>query len=259
MRLSAFLLLCAFPASAQLTLESALRNLSQGALRHAAAAKAPKRRVFPLTLTPAAPAQDPLLLDEPLSGLRDRALSAATVELAGRSWSVGVVTDADYDEFYAVLRSGGDTIVSPLAPLGRFLDDTGVLISDDEGPVLRLNARISLLHPINGTSIVAVDAEDGSKDSFTVGQLVEQLKARGHVVTVGRATYHLFVLPEADGDRLSAERSLYLVRIAGTRTRGYAVRETALRPGIPYRVTMGPDSLTLLKTADERLVIRSVP
>lgn len=259
MRLSAFLLLCAFPASAQLTLESALRNLSQGALRHAAAAKAPKRRVFPLTLTPAAPAQDPLLLDEPLSGLRDRALSAATVELAGRSWSVGVVTDADYDEFYAVLRSGGDTIVSPLAPLGRFLDDTGVLISDDEGPVLRLNARISLLHPINGTSIVAVDAEDGSKDSFTVGQLVEQLKARGHVVTVGRATYHLFVLPEADGDRLSAERSLYLVRIAGTRTRGFAVRETALRPGIPYRVTMGPDSLTLLKTADERLVIRSAP
>lgn len=259
MRPFALLLLCAAPASAQLALEPAFRDLSAGARLFSAAAKAPKRRVFPLTLVPVAPAQDPLLLDEPLSALRDAALSAASVDFAGRSWQVGVVTDADYDEFFVALRSGGETIVSPLAPLGRFLQREGVVVSDEDGPLLRLNARISLLHPINGTSIVAVDAEDGSRDSFTVGRLVDQLKARGRVLTLGRTVYHLFVLPEAAGDRLSAERSLYFVRIAGTRTRGYAVRESALQAGVPYRATLGEHAVTLLRTTDERLVVRAAP
>lgn len=255
MRPLLILLLCAPPAAAAPALLPAYAELS-GLARHLAAAKAPKRKVFPLALQPAAPARTPPLLDAPLSELRDAPLSAVTATVAGRAWTLGVVTDADYDEFFVVLRSGGDTVVSPLAPLGRFLEKGGVVVSGDEGPLLRLNARISLLHPINGTSIVAVDAEDGSRDDFTIGELVEALKARGRAVAAGRRTYHVFVLPEAENGSLSAERSVYLVRIAGTRTRGYAVRESALEPGRPYRIVMGEQALTLLKTTDDRLVIR---
>lgn len=246
------LLLCASAAAAE-----PLPPLYAGLARHLAAAKAPARKVFPLALQPAAPAQTPLLLDVPLAELRDAPLSAVTVEADGRSWTLGVVTDADYDEYFVVLRSGGETVVSPLAPLGRFLERGGVLVEGEDGPLLRLNARISLLHPINGTSIVAVDAEDGSRDAFTIGRLVEALKLRGRAVRAGEHVYHLFVLPVAVDGGLSAERHVFLIRIAGTRTRGYAVREDALEPGRPYRVVVGETPMTLLKTADERLVIRS--
>jgi hypothetical protein len=246
------LLLCASAASAE-----PLSPVYAGLARHLAAAKAPARKVFPLALRPAAPAQTPLLLDVPLAELRDAPLSAVSVEADGRRWSLGVVTDADYDEFFVVLRSGAETIVSPLAPLGRFLERGGVLVEGEDGPLLRLNARISLLHPINGSSIVAVDAEDGSRDAFTIGRLVEALKLRGRAVRAGEHVYHLFVLPVAANGALSAERHVFLIRIAGTRTRGYAVREDALEPGRTYGVTVGETALTLLKTGDGRLVIRS--
>jgi hypothetical protein len=246
------LLLCASAASAE-----PLSPVYAGLTRHLAAAKAPARKVFPLALRPAVPAQTPLLLDVPLAELRDAPLSAVSVEADGRTWSLGIVTDADYDEFFVVLRSGAETIVSPLAPLGRFLERGGVLVEGEDGPLLRLNARISLLHPINGSSIVAVDAEDGSRDAFTIGRLVEALKLRGRAVRAGEHVYHLFVLPVAANGALSAERHVFLIRIAGTRTRGYAVREDALEPGRTYGVTVGETALTLLKTGDGRLVIRS--
>lgn len=248
------LLLCVSAAAAE-----PLSPVYAGLTRHLAAAKAPARKVFPLALQPVAPAQAPVLLDVPLTELRDAPLSAVTVDADGRTWGLGVVTDADYDEYFVVLRSGAETIVSPLAPVGRFLERGGVLVEGEDGPLLRLNARISLLHPINGTSIVAVDAEDGSRGAFTVGQLVEALKRRGRAVRCGEHVYHLFVMPVAAGGALSAERHVFLIRIAGTRTRGYAVREDQLEPGRSYRVTVGETAMTLLKTTDGRLVLRQAP
>lgn len=261
MRFFLILLFCAAPASAQLELGRAYGNLSRvvaGGLAQAPAKK-PKRRIFPLALAPVAPDRSaPLLFDSPLAQMRDRPLSAVTASAGGRTWSLGVVTDADYDEFFLVLRDGADVVVAPLAPVGRFLEDGGVTVSDEDGPLLRLNARVSLLHPINGTSIVAVDVDDGSKDSFTVGELVASLKALGGTFSAGGQDFSVFVLPEAgaDGRSLSGERSIYLARIAGMRSRAWAVRESALEPGRPYRVVVSERALVLLKTVDGRLLVR---
>ncbi|MCR4296305.1 MAG: hypothetical protein NUW21_12280, partial [Elusimicrobia bacterium] len=167
--------------------------------------------------------------------------------------------DAGYDDFYLVLTSGRERLLAALAPLKRFLAEEGVVVSGEDGPVLRLNARISLLHPINGTSVVAVDAAGGRKtrDSFTVGELVEALKSKGRSFKAGALELHLFVMPEAaeGGGRLSGERSIFLTRFAGMKSKGYALRESALAPGVPVRVAAFDRLLVLLKTADGRLVV----
>ncbi len=255
------LLLAAVPASAQPSLSAAHASLSQLASRHLAAARTPPRRVFPLALTPVAPPSTALLLDAPLAALRDRPLSAMSATVGGRDWTLGVVTDAAYLDFFVVARSGAETVVEPLAPMGRFLESGGVVVSDEDGPGLRLNARINILNPLNWTSIVAVDADGGraaGRDSFSVGEFVESFKATGRVFRAGDQEFHLFVMPvaAAGGASLSAERSVFLVRIAGTRTRAWAVREAALETGRAYQASISGRALFLLKTADDRLVIR---
>ncbi len=263
MKLALVLLLAAASARAQVTLESAASDAA-AAVRAAreAAAKEKKRRVFPLAAAPALPGDlsAPLLLDAPLSELRDGPLAAVSTEISGRTWRVGVTADPGWDDFYLVLTSGADRLLAPLSPLGRFLDDEGVVVSDDEGPVLRFNARISLLHPINGTTVIAVDAENAraARDSFTIGELVDALKATGRAFKAGRDEILAFSLSEAaeGGGSLSGERSILLARIDGTKTRAWRVRESALTPGLPVRATIAGRVLVLLKTADERLVIR---
>lgn len=255
-------LLAAVPLRAA-PLEDALEDAA-AAVRsaRAAAAKEKKRRVFPLPAAPALPGDvsAPLLLDAPLADLRDGALSAVATEISGRTWKVGVTADPGWDDFYLVLTSGSDRLLAPLSPLGRFLEPEGVVVSDDEGPVLRFNARISLLHPINGTTVIAVDAENAraGRDSFTVGELVDALKATGRSFKAGRDEMLAFSLSEAaeGGARLSGERSILLARLDGTKTRAWWVRESALTPGLPVRAAVAGRVLVLLKTADGRLVIR---
>lgn len=253
------LLLAVAPARAGFHLEDAFADLSKAAAE--AAKKEKKRRIFPLAPLPALPgdAARPAALDEPLAGLRDAALSAVSVDIAGRTWDVGAVPDAGYDDFYLVLTSGRESLLAALAPLKRFLSNEGVVVSGEEGAVLRLNARISLLHPINGTSVVAVDAAGGVKtrDSFTVGELVEALKSKGRAFKAGGLELHLFVMPEAaeGGAALSGERSIFLARFAGMKSKGYALRESALAPGVPVRVAAFERLLVLLKTADGRLIV----
>ncbi|MCR4296829.1 MAG: hypothetical protein NUW21_14950, partial [Elusimicrobia bacterium] len=142
-------LLAAAPARAGFRLEDAFADLSKAAAE--AAKKEKRRRIFPVAPLPALPgdAALPAAFDAPLAEMRGAALSAVTVDIAGRTWDVGAVPDAGYDDFYLVLTSGGERLLAALAPLKRFLSDEGVVVSDEEGPVLRLNARISLLHPIN--------------------------------------------------------------------------------------------------------------
>ena len=253
-------LLAAVPARAAFDFEAAIAQLSKEAVE--AAKKEKKRKIFRLAPVPALPsdaARTPVL-DTPLAGLRDAALSAVTVELAGRKWSVGPTTDEGYDDFFLVLTSGAERLIAALSPLGRFLEPAGVVVSDEDGPVLRLNARISLLHPINGTTVIAVDAAGSRKnrDSFTVGELVESLKAKGRAFTAGDQQFHLFVSPvaSADGTSLSSERSIFLTRFAGMKSRGWALPESALAPGVPARVTASGRILVLLKTADDRLIVR---
>ena len=253
------ILLAAVPARAGFRLEEAFADLSKEAAE--AAKKEKKRRIFPLEPVPALPgdAALPAAFDAPLAGLRDAALSAVSVDIAGRTWAVGAVPDAEYDDFYLVVTSGRERLLAALAPLKRFLSDGGVVVSGEDGPVLRLNARISLLHPINGTSVVAVDAAGGLKtrDSFMVGELVEALKAKGRGFKAGGLELHLFVLPEAaeGGAALSGERSIFLTRFDGMKSKGYALRESALAPGAAVRVAAYGRTLVLLKTADDRLLI----
>ncbi len=259
MRIWVLLLLLAVPARAGFDPESAIFQLSAPAAE--AAKKEKKRKIFPLAPIPALPADFnlPKALDEPLAALRDASLAAVSVTIAGIDWNVGATTDAEYDDFHLVLTSVNDRLLAPLSPLGRFLESAGVVVSDEDGPVLRLNARISLLHPINGTSVVAVDAAGGSKkkDSFTVGELVDALKAKGRSFKAGDQELHLFVQSEAsaDGKRLG-ERSIYLARFSGMKSRAWALRESALEPGKPVRVFAAGRVLVLLKTADGRLIVR---
>ncbi len=253
------LLLAAAPASAGFRLEDAFADLSKAAAE--AAKKEKKRKLFPLASVPALPgdAALPPVFDAPLAELRDAALSAVTVDIAGRTWDVGATADAEYDDFYLVLTSGRERLLAALAPLRRFLRDEGVVVSGEEGPVLRLNARISLLHPINGTSVVAVDAVVGRKtrDSFTVGELVEALKSKGRAFRAGDVELHLFLQSEAaaGGSALSSERSIFLARFAGMKSKGYALRESALAPGVPVRVPAFGRVLVLLRSADGRLIV----
>lgn len=253
-------LLAAAPARAGLNLEAVFADLSKAAAE--AAKKAKKRKVFPLVPAPAlaSDAALPALLDAPLAELRDAALSAVAVDIAGREWAVGPATDAEYDDFYLVMTSGGERLMAALAPLSRFLREEGVVVSDEDGPVLRLTARISLLHPINGTTVLAVDASGGRKnrDSFTVGELIDAVKSKGRAFKAGELDLHLFVQPEvsADGSALSSERSIILARFAGMKSRGWALRESALEPGRHARVQVFGRILVLLKTADGRLSVR---
>lgn len=255
-------LLAAVPARAGFNLEGAFSELTLTAAE--AAKKAKKRKIFPLAPVPALPADAglPAAFDAPLTELRDAALAAVTVDIAGREWSVGAATDPEYDDFHLVLTSGAERLLAPLAPLKRFLCEEGVVVSGEDGPVLRLSARISLLHPINGTSVVAVDAAGSRKnrDSFTVGELVEALKSKGRAFRAGDLELHLFVQPEAtaDGSALSGERSIFLTRFAGMKSRGWAMRESALEPGKPVRVQAFGRTLVLLKTAEGRLIVRDV-
>lgn len=258
-RIWVLLLLLAAPARAGFDLEASFSQLSATAAEQAKKSK--KRKIFPLAPIPALAADLnlPKALDARLAELRDASLAAVSVTIGGRDWKVGAATDAEYDDFHLVLTSAADLLLAPLAPLGRFLESAGVVVSDEDGPVLRLNARISLLHPINGTSVVAVDAAGGSrkKDSFTVGELVEALKAKGRSFKAGDQDLHLFVQSEAsaDGKRLG-ERSIYLARFAGMKSRGWALRESALEPGKPVRVFAAGRVLVLLKTTDGRLIVR---
>lgn len=254
------ILLAAVPARAGFGLEAAFADLSKAAGE--AAKKAKKRKIFPLAPAPAyeSDASLPAVLDAPLAELQDAGLSAVTVDIAGRAWDVGAAADEEYDDFYLVLTSGRERLLAALAPLKRFLSDEGVVVSGDSGPVLRLNARISLIHPINGTSVVAVDAAAGRKtrDSFTVGELVEALKSKGRAFRAGDLELHLFVQPEAaaGGTRLAGERSIFLARFAGMKSRGWAMRESALEPGKPVRAEAFGRTLVLLKTGEGRLVVR---
>lgn len=258
-RIWVLLVLLVAPARAGFDLEASFTQLSTTAAE--AAKKAKKRKVFPLAPVHALPADMnlPKALDARLDGLRDASLAAVSVTIGGRDWKVGAATDAEYDDFHLVLTSAVDLLLAPLSPLGRFLDSAGVVVSDEDGPVLRLTARINLLHPINGTSVIAVDAAGGSrkKDSFTVGELVEALKSKGRAFRAGDQELHLFVQPEAseDGKRLG-QRSIYLARFAGMKSRGWALRESALEPGKPVRVFAAGRVLVLLKTADGRLIVR---
>ncbi|MEQ1919501.1 MAG: hypothetical protein ABL955_09890 [Elusimicrobiota bacterium] len=253
-------LLAALPARAGLGLEGAFAELSKSAA--GAAQKAKKRKIFPFLPVPAleADASLPVVLDAPLPELRDAAMSAVTVYTAGREWTVGATTDEEYDDFHLVLTSGARRLLAPLAPLRRFLSDEGVVVSGEDGPVLRLNARISLLHPINGTSVVAVDAAGGQKTggSFEVGELIDALKSKGRAFSAGDLELHLFVQSEAaaDGKDLSGERSIFLARFAGMKSRGWAIRESALAPGKPVRGQAFGRILVLLKTEGGRLIVR---
>ncbi len=262
MRLFALLLALAMPVRAEFDLENVFAQASDAAKARAAAAKEKKRRVFPLETAPARPAEfsAPLALDAPLSELRDGPLEAVRVTIDGKDWLVGVTADAGFDDFYLVLTAGGERLIAPLAPIGRFLEDGGVVVSDDEGPALRLSARISLLHPITGTTVIAVDPAGGkaSKDSFSVGELVDALKAKGRGFKAGDQDIHAFVLSEAEegGAALSAERSIVFVKFAWTKTKAFSVRESALQPGTPVRVNAFGRILILNKTVDGRLVVR---
>lgn len=253
-------LLAAAPARAGFQLEGAFADLSRAAAE--AAKKERSRKINPLWPLPALPSDAalPAALDAPLAGLRDASLTAVTVDLAGRRWAVGATVDGEYDDYYLVLTSGGERVLAPLAPLGRFFEDGGVLVSDEDGPVLRLSARLSLLHPINGTSIVALAPEGGrgGRDSFTVGELIEGLKAKGRAFRAGGVELHLFVQAEAaaDGSRLSNERSIFLARFDGMKTRAWAMRESLLVPGKPVRARAFGRMLVLLRTADGRLIVR---
>ena len=252
-------LLVAVPARAGLSLESSFAELTLTAAE--AAKKAKKRRIFPLAATPALAADTalPPVLDAPLAELRDAALSAVTVDIAGREWKVGAVTDEEYDDFYLVLTSGAERLIAALSPLGRFLEPAGVVVAGEDGPVLRLNARISLLHPINGTTVIAVDAAGGSKtrDSFAVGELIAALKAKARVFTAGDQELLLYVQPEAAGGGTRiGERSIFIARFAGMKSRAWAIRESALDDGAPVRVEAAGRILVLLKTTDGRLVVR---
>lgn len=258
-RIWALIVLLAVPARAGFDPESAIFQLSTPAA--AAAKKEKKRKIFPLAPVPSLPADFnlPKALDARLTELRDASLAAVTVTIAGVDWRVGAATDAEYDDFHLVLTSAADVLLAPLSPLGRFLEDAGVVVSDEDGPVLRLNARISLLHPINGTSVIAVDAAGGSKkkDSFTVGELVDALKVKGRAFKAGSQELHVFVQPEAtaDGKRLG-ERSIFFARFSGMSSRAWALRESALEPGRPVRVFAAGRVLVLLKTTDGRLIAR---
>lgn len=261
MKLALALLFIAASARAGL-FESMLADASASArAAKEALAKEKNRRVFPLAPRPASPSDvsAPLLLDVPLAVLRDGPLNAVGADVGGRHWTVGVTADAGWDDFYLVLTSGADRMLVPLAPIGRFLEPAGVVVSDDDGPVLRLNARISILHPINGTTVVAVDAENGrAKDSVSVGELVEALKAKGRSFRAGEQEVHVFSLTEAaeGGKTLSGERAIVLARIAATKTKAWSIRESALEPGRPVRVEMASRLVVVLKTVDGRLVIR---
>lgn len=253
-------LLAAVPSRADFGLEASFAELSKEAA--AAAKKAKKRRIFPMSAIPALVGDDALsaVLDAPFAELRDASLSAVTTLVAGREWKVGATTDGDYDDFYLVLTWGGERLLAALSPLGRFLKSEGVVVSGEDGPVLRLNARISLLHPINGTAVVALDASGGggNQDSFTVGELIESLKARGRAFTAGDVELYLFVQSEAEdgGTGLSAERSIFFARFAGIKSKGWAIRESALEPGKAVRVLAAGRILVLLKTSDGRLIVR---
>ena len=255
------LLLAAVPARAGFELEAIFADASKAAAQ-AAAKKEKKRRVFPLSVVPAHPADfsAPLKLDAPLSDLRDGPITAVPAEIGGKAWTVGVTADAGFDDFYLVLTSGVERTLVALSPLGRFLEPAGVLVADEDGPVLRLNARISLLHPINGTTVIAVDPAGGKlgRDSFTVGELVDALKATGRSFKAGDLELHAFVLREAEegGAKLSGESSIVLTRLAGTKTRAWSVRESALEPGRPVRTEAFGRVLILLKTTDDRLIVR---
>lgn len=254
------ILLAAVPARAGFSLEAAFADVSKAAAENAKKAK--KRRIFPLAPAPAyeSDAALPAVLDAPLAELRDAALSAVTVNIAGRTWDVGAAPDAEYDDFYLVLTSGRERLLAALAPLKRFLSGEGVVVSGEDGPLLRLNARISLIHPINGTSVVAVDAAAGrgTRDSFTVGELIEALKSKGRAFRAGDVELHLYVQPEAaaGGAGLSGERSIILARFAGMKSRGWAMRESALEPGKALRAEAFGRTLVLLKTGEGRLVVR---
>lgn len=253
-------LLVAVPARAGFQLEGAFADLSRAAAE--AAKKARARKINPLRPVLALPSDAalPAALDFPLAHLRDASLAAVVVDLAGRRWTVGATVDAEYDDYHLVLTSGGERLLAPLAPLGRFFEDGGVLVSDEDGPVLRLSARLSLLHPINGTSVVALAPEGGrgGRDSFTVGELIDALKSKGRPFRAGGVELHLFVQAEAapDGSRLSNERSIFLARFDGMKTRAWAMRESALVPGRPVRAQAFGRILVLLKTADGRLIVR---
>lgn len=253
-------LLAAVPARAGFDFEAAVSDLSRVAA--AAAQKSKQRKIHPLEPVPAlaTDAALPAILDAPLAELRDASLSAVTVELGGRSWSVGAAPDAEYDDFYLVMTSAGERLLAALSPLGRFLEDAGVVVSDDEGPVLRLTARISLLHPISGTTVVAVDASGGrrSRDSFTVGELIEALKTKGRSFRAGEKELHLFVQPEVarGGASLTSVRTIFIARFSGLRSSAYALRESALSSGAAVRVRAYGRILVLHKTPNGRLIVR---
>lgn len=258
-RWTLLVLLAAVPARAGFDPEAAISELSAPAA--ASAKKEKKRKIFPLAPLPAQPGDSnlPKALDARLAELRDSSLAAVTVTIAGVDWRVGVATDGEYDDFHLVLTSAAERLLAALSPLGRFLEPAGVVVSDEDGPVLRLNARISLLHPINGTTVVAVDAEGGKKnrDSFTVGELIESLKAAGRAFSAGDQELHLFVQPEVAADgTLRTERTIYLARVAGMKSRAWALREAALEPGKPVRVCAAGRILVLLKTTDDLLIVR---
>jgi hypothetical protein len=260
MRLSIPLILClAFPAWGGDSLEEAVERASAAAAE--ARKKEAKRRVFPLGLVEAGPAAAalPLLLDARLDDLRDGMLDVVSAEVGGRSWKVGMAPDEGYDDFFIVLSAGADRLVAPLAPLGRFLSSEGVVVSDEEGPVLRLNARISLLHPINGTTIVAVDAgKPGDKDSFTVGELIAALGEKGKAFRAGKTDFVVLMGREVlnGGAVLADEETIFIARNDGARSKGWAVRESALAAGAPASVSAGGRILSLEKTADGRLLVR---
>lgn len=262
MKLALLLVLAASAAQAEVSFEALLADVSASAkAAKEALAKEKNRRVFPLAARPALPSDisAPLLLDVPLSVLRDGPLNAVDADIGGRHWTVGVTADAGWDDFYLVLTLAGDRILVPLAPIGRFLEPAGVVVADDDGPVLRLNARISILHPINGTSVVAVDVENGrAKDSVSVGELVEALKAKGRPLKLGDQEVHVFSLTEAaeGGKSLSAERAIVFARIAATKTKAWSIRESALEPGRPVRAELASRLVVVLRTVDGRLVVR---
>lgn len=251
-------LLAAAPARADFDLGAPALAQLDGVV--ASARSVGKRRLYTLEESPAAPGDGslPEVFSAPLTQLRDAALSVAAVEAAGRRWTVGVATTPGYDEFYLVLTSGGERVLEGLRPLRRLLAPGGLRVFRAGGPLLRLAARLSLRRPTVDTVLLAQDEAGGTIARFTAGELIGAWLERSRVITAGPLELRLFVQSEVDedGSSVSTERSIYFARFAGRDTQGWAIREATLEPGVAVRVRVHGRILVLLKTRDDRLVVR---
>jgi hypothetical protein len=195
-----------------------------------------------------------------LSSQLDKNLHVTNDKFGSRPLDLGLATDSAFKKFFFTFTDRTATTLGAIGDLGQ-LRGNGVNIRIDGSTVYNFVVNINIFNPIRGSTLnmTPVSGTNGPDQSVKTGALLDAVRARAALMTLGGEEYWVFYGRDAlpDGSGFAPTRSFLFVHLNGLSSKAWPLAESALKPGVPAVVDLGGAKVAATLTASGELQLNA--